>query len=70
MSASIQVGTKQNSWITLFTFQTQIEIVYLANRLNLDYMSLVSIIILTVLKFHKPARKLHSSISDFEIILV
>lgn len=51
----------------LFTLQTWIKIVYLANRLSFDYMSLVSIIISTVIEFYKPARKLHSYISELEI---
>ena len=55
---------------TVFTLQTWIKIVYLANRLSLDYIPLVSIIATTVLEFHKPARKLHSYISVLEINLM
>lgn len=70
MSASIQVGNKYFMNYILFTLQTQIKIVYLANRLSLDYMSLVSIIISTMLEFYKPARKLYSYILEMEIKLM
>ena len=55
---------------TVFTLQTWIKIVYLTNRLSLDYASLLSIITSTVLEFHEPARKLHSYISELEINLM